>query len=132
MFQARRFSFAPFAPSLPGAQAAQQRRQAENALVVFLHAEAEDEGREKALLGRVLKNVKWLAGKRELRRVVLHSFGHLSESKASAEFAERFLGSLEERLAESGFAVWLTPFGYTCEWELSVFGESIAKVFKTL
>jgi hypothetical protein len=63
---------------------------------------------------------------------VLHSFGHLSESKASPQFAESFLQELAPRLTAAGFAVCVTPFGYTCEWDLSVFGESIAKVFKAL
>ena len=28
--------------------------------------------------------------------------------------------------------VWITPFGWVCEWELSVYGKSLAKVFKSL
>jgi hypothetical protein len=40
--------------------------------------------------------------------------------------------SLAERLRDTGYHVWLTPFGYFCEWELSVYGESLAKVWKEI
>ena len=39
---------------------------------------------------------------------------------------------LAARPGSTGYEVWITPFGYTCEWDLSVHGESMAKVFKTL
>ena len=36
------------------------------------------------------------------------------------------------RLREAGYDVWTTPFGYFCEWDLSVYGESLAKVWKEI
>jgi len=42
------------------------------------------------------------------------------------------LERLAERLRGTGYQVWITPFGYVCEWDLSVYGESLAKVFKAL
>ena len=35
-----------------------------------------------------------------------------------------------ERLAGGGYEVATTPFGWFCEWDLSVYGESLAKVWK--
>jgi len=84
------------------------------------------------VLAAFVKNVKWLAGKRELKNVVLHSFTHLAEAGASPQFAEAFLQSATTRLRNTGYHVTLTPFGWVCEWDLSVFGESLAKVFKSL
>ena len=103
----------------------------EEALVVFLHAEAEDEDKLR-LETKVVKNIKWLANKRNLKNVVLHSFTHLSGSTASPEFAKIFLDSLDQRLANTGYEVRQTPFGYFCEWDLAVYGDSLAKVFKEL
>ena len=37
-----------------------------------------------------------------------------------------------DRLRETGYQVWTTPFGYFCEWDLSVHGESLAKVWKEI
>ena len=76
--------------------------------------------------------IKWLANKRGLRKVALHSFTHLSVSKAEAGFAQACLEDLAGRLGRAGYGVWITPFGYTCEWDLSVYGDSLAKVFKAL
>ncbi len=39
---------------------------------------------------------------------------------------------LAARLRHTGYQVALTPFGWVCEWEFAVFGESLAKVFKSL
>ena len=59
-------------------------------------------------------------------------FTHLSGSTASPEFAQGLLTRLDERLTNTGYQVWQTPFGYFCEWDLSVYGDSLAKVFKEL
>ena len=96
-----------------------------------LHAEAEDETKPR-LETKVVKNIKWLANKRQLKKVVLHSFTHLSGSTASSEFAQGLLDGLEQRLRDTGYEVWQTPFGYFCEWDLAVYGDSLAKVFKEL
>ena len=77
-----------------------------------------------------LKHVKWLANKRDLRQVVLHSFTHLGGETAPAEFAHALLEELAERLTATGYACDTTPFGWFCSWDLEVFGDSLAKVWK--
>lgn len=132
MFQAERFRFSSFEKTLPEAEDREVDEEIIDAAVIFVHAEAEDEARRDKVLSTALKNIKWLANKRQLKNIALHSFTHLSTSKAAPEFAQQFLGDLAERLQTAGYSVWLTPFGYTCAWELSVYGETIAKVFKTI
>ena len=41
-----------------------------------------------------------------------------------------FIEDLAERLRDTGYEVWTTPFGWFCEWDLAVRGESLAKVWK--
>ena len=41
-------------------------------------------------------------------------------------------GTLAERLSETGYEAHITPFGYLNEWDLSVYGESLAKVWKQI
>ncbi|MEE8546794.1 MAG: threonyl-tRNA synthetase editing domain-containing protein, partial [bacterium] len=65
------------------------------------------------------------------KRVVLHFFSHLSESRSSPEFAREVLEDASKRLTSSGYEVHLTPFGYFCEMKLHIGGESLAKVFKS-
>lgn len=129
LFQAKKFYWASFSKTLEDAPAQEVAETVTEALVVFLHAEAEDEANSK-LETKVVKNIKWLANKRGLKNIVLHSFTHLSGSTASPAFAADFLNGLDRRLGDTGYTVWQTPFGYFCEWELAVYGDSLAKVFK--
>ena len=48
------------------------------------------------------------------------------------DFARDFLDELDERLTSTGYEVKQTPYGYFCEWDLSVYGESLAKVWKEI
>ena len=129
LFLARRFAFAPFAAVLPDAPPPPPRQEVLEAVVAFIHCEEGDADKRASVFSRTLKQIKWLAGKRSFRRVVLHSFTHLSASKAAPEFAGAFLEELAGRLARTGYEVALTPFGYTCAWELEVYGETLAKVY---
>ena len=129
LFQAKTFYWKSFSKTLEAVADQSVAETVPNALVVFLHAEAVDESTPK-LETKVVKNIKWLANKRKLENVVLHSFTHLSSSTAPPEFAQDLLNRLDARLSSTGYQVWQTPFGYFCEWDLSVYGDSLAKVFK--
>jgi hypothetical protein len=129
LFLARRFAFEPFAAILPDTPPPPARQEVTDTVVAFLHCEEGDAEKRSSVFTRTLKQIKWLAGKRALRQVVLHSFTHLSTSKAAPDFAEALLEELAGRLRRTGYEVALTPFGYTCAWELEVYGETLAKVF---
>jgi hypothetical protein len=131
LFQASRFHWASFSKTLDDVPEQDVSETVENAVVIFFHAEAEDEDNPR-LETKMVKNIKWLANKRQLKNIVLHSFTHLSGSTASPEFAQSLVNRLDQRLTKTGYRVWQTPFGYFCEWELAVFGDSLAKVFKEL
>lgn len=132
MFLAKQFTFRPFEKTLPEAGDGGSEVRVTDAAIVFVHAEPQDEADPAGIETKFVKNVKWIAGKRGFHNVVLHSFTHLADASASPQFAETFLQSAAARLRNTGYQVALTPFGWVCEWELSVFGESLAKVFKSL
>jgi hypothetical protein len=132
MFLAKQFTFRPFEKTLPEAGDGGGETHVTDAAIVFVHAEPQDETDAVGLETKFVKNVKWIAGKRGFKNVVLHSFTHLADANASPHFAQAFLQSAVERLRNTGYSVTLTPFGWVCEWELSVYGESLAKVFKSL
>jgi hypothetical protein len=129
-FQAKRFRWKNFAKTLPEAEDIDVDQTVDEAVVVFLHAEERDAAERAGVFKKTLKHVKWLANKRGMRNVVLHSFTHLGATSASAEFARGFIEELAERLRATGYAVAITPFGWFCEWDLSVYGDSLAKVWK--
>ena len=133
-FQAKRFAWRSFSKTLPDAADNAAADALEECIVVFAHAEAEDfEADERAsVLRQVLKHVKWLANKRGMRNVVLHSFTHLGAASAEPHLARDFLAELALRLSTGGFCVKTTPFGWMCEWDLGVHGDSLAKVWKEI
>ena len=131
-FQAKRFRWKNFSKTIPEAEDVDVDQTVEGAVVVFLHAEQKDAAERASVFKHTLKHVKWLANKRELRNVVLHSFTHLGAANAPPEFARGFLEELAERLRATGYQVWITPFGWFCEWDLSVHGDSLAKVWKEI
>lgn len=130
MFYAPAWWYRTAERSLADAPEAEREEAVADAAVVFVHAEARDEDDRAGVVRKFLKNVKWLAGKFGTRSVVLHSFNHLSSSKASAEFALGVMDEVSARLEGSGYAVMRTPFGYFNEFKLHVAGDSLAKVFK--
>lgn len=116
--------------SLPEVPDAEGEESVKEAVAVFFHSEAEDEGRRAAVLQKFVKNTKWIAGKFGTKNVVLHSFNHLSMSKSSPEFAMALLTEAVERLERTGYRVTHTPFGYFNEFRMHVAGDSLAKVYK--
>lgn len=133
-FQAKRFRWKTHSKTLPEVADQDLDQEVGETVVVFLHAEAADGDIERgaAVLRQSLKHIKWLANKRGLKNIVLHSFTHLGGVTAPAELAESIIATLQQRLGETGYQVWTTPFGYFCEWDLSVYGESLAKVWKEI
>ena len=133
-FQAKRFRWKTHSKTLPDVPDQEIEKEITEAVVVFVHAEAPDESEAKknSVLRQTLKHVKWLANKRNLKNIVIHSFTHLGGETASPAFAEEFINTVAQRLRETGYEVWSTPFGYFCEWDLGVYGESLAKVWKEI
>jgi hypothetical protein len=131
-FQARRFWWKSFSRTLADASEATVQDEVQDAVVAFVHAEAKDSEPERAdsVFRQTLKHLKWLANKRGCKQVALHSFTHLGGENAEPQFAKEFLERLAERLGGSDYQVKCTPFGWFCEWELSVHGECLAKVWK--
>ena len=132
MFYAPEFWFKTYGKVLDTVPECDVDKSVQNAVVVFYHVEAGDEGREGSVLVKLVKNIKWLCGKFETKNIVLHSFNHLSTSKAPADFTRSLITRARERLLNAGYEVNETPFGYLNEWKIHVAGESLAKVFKDL
>lgn len=129
-FQARRFAWEGHSKTLEDAQGERVRGEALDAVVVFLHSGEGDEADRARIFRHTLKHVKWLANKRGMQQVVLHSFTHLGAKNADPAFASGFIDELAERLRTTGYEVQTTPFGWFCSWELAVYGDSLAKVWK--
>jgi len=133
-FQAKRFWWKTFAKTLAGAAAQEVEADVTDAVVAFIQVEAADLGATRApsVFRQTVKHLKWLANKRGWKTIVLHSFTHLGGGNAEAGAADDFITRLATRLGEGGYEVRITPFGYFNEWDLSVYGDSLAKVWKEI
>ena len=133
MFYVHEFSWKPFAKVLNLTDlSSQEEEKVNDALVIFYHVEREDIERAKKVIEKLVKNIKWLARKFGTSKVVLHSFNHLSDSKAEPEEVLLLINKAKERLSRGGFDLYETPFGWLNEWKMHVAGESLAKVFKAI
>ncbi len=102
-----------------------------NALVAFIQAEENDENDSGKTVTKLIKNIKWASKKNSTKKVVLHSFAHLSESKANPNFSKEIFNKAEERLKNSEFEVFQTPFGYFLDLDIQAPGNSQARIFKS-
>lgn len=104
----------------------------ENIQVAFVHVEQEDIENDKEVGKKLVKNLKWICGKNQVKKVILHSFVHLSESKADPDFTKDLLNRVEVRMVNAGYEVNQTPFGYFLDLHIDAPGFSLARVFKNI
>ncbi len=100
--------------------------------VAFIQAEEGDQAddRKKSVEKKLLNYIKWVCRKNNTNNIVLHSFAHLSESKASPEFTKELFDRVEARLKNVEFEVAQTPFGYFLDLDVQAPGISLARVFR--
>ncbi len=130
MFNTKEFWFRTFRKTVELAEEAEGEEGVEDALVVFINVEKQDEERVGKVVKKAVNNIHWLARKVGRRKVVLHAFAHLSDSKSSVAFAREAIEGMRERLVMRGYEALVTPFGYFLEFRIHVLGESLAKVWK--
>jgi spermidine synthase len=131
MIHTTRFAYSPNLKSLEEAEVVNEDAEYLNALVGFIHVEEKDMENAKHIENNLVKNLKWGARKNNADTIVVHSFAHLSESKADPEFSKEFLEKVKQRLVNAGWHAVQTPWGYFLNLELNAPGESLARVFKS-
>jgi hypothetical protein len=131
MIYCNNFSYKPAIKSLEGAEEITESGAFENVQVAFIQAEETDEtsGRVKSIEKKLLNYIKWASRKNETKKVILHSFAHLSYSKASPEFTKDLFDRIEAKLVNTAHEVAQTPFGYFLDLQVDAPGESLARIF---
>jgi hypothetical protein len=131
MLYTDRFAYNPADKTLEDQPDCSDPGEITNALVGLIHAEALDEKDPVKVEKKLIKNLKWGARKNATQRIVLHTFSHLAETKASAPFTRELIERAAERLHGSGYEVWQTPFGYFLDLDLQAPGRSAARIFSS-
>jgi len=131
MIFCKRFSYNPKSKTLNDFPEITENGSFENTLVAFIQAEAEDEENMKPTETKMVKNLKWAAKKNNTKSVILHSFAHLSNSKADPFFTKKLFDKVEARMKNADYECTQTPFGYFLDIEVVAPGNSEARIFKS-
>jgi len=131
MIYCDRFAFKPTTRTLDDFEEVTEGNVFENALVAFIHAEEKDEADIKGVETKMVKNLKWAAKKNNTRYVILHSFAHLSESKAGPHYTKELFDRVEARMKNADYDCDQTPFGYFLDLEVQAPGVSQARIYKS-
>ena len=129
-YQAKEFSWSGHQQTLADADSSSSGHVTE-AAVIWLHVENCDATEEAKSFKKTLKHIKWIANNKALKHIVLHSFAHLGGDTAEPKFAKAFIERMAKRLEKTGYQVYQSPFGWFCAWNLSIYGDSMAKVFRS-
>ena len=132
MLYTDRFAYNPAVKTLEDQPDCTEPGEIIDTLVGLIHAEAIDEEDPTRVEKKLIKNLKWGARKNATQRIVLHTFSHLAETKASAAFTKGLLDRAAERLQGSGYEIWQTPFGYFLDLDLQAPGRSTARIFTSI
>jgi len=131
MIYCDRFAYKPQVKTLPDFPDFESEEEFENVLTAFIQMEQDDELNPKYFETKLVKSLKWAAKKNETNHIILHSFAHLSMSKAEPHFTKEFFDTVEQRLKNTGYEVAQTPFGYFLDIDVKAPGRSSARIFKS-
>lgn len=130
MIYAEKFAYKTSIKNLEYVEKLAENKQIENALVGFIQIEQQDEDDISKIETKMIKNLKWAAKKNDTNKIVLHSFAHLSLSKADEGITKELFNRAEKRLEKSGYESSQTPFGYFLDLDIQAPGKSLARIFK--
>ena len=131
MIYCEKFGYKPAVKNLDGVEEHTEEKVFENVQTAFIQVEEHDTENPKSTEKKLLNFIKWVARKNNCEDVILHSFAHLSESKADPEFTKQLFDNVEKRLENAGYHTGQTPFGYFLDLEVKAPGFSMARVFKS-
>ena len=127
------FSYQPAVKNIETAEEIREGKSFNDAILAFIQVEESDEVKDlKSREKKLVNHLKWTARKNNTKKVVLHSFAHLSESKASVEFTKQLFYLAEVRLQNAEFETAQTPFGYFLDLKIDAPGFSLARIWASL
>lgn len=127
------FGYSPKIKNLESAEDVVEGAAFKDGIVAFIQVEEIDEEKDlKSREKKLVNHLKWTARKNNCKKVILHSFAHLSESKASVDFTMELFDLAEKRLQNAEFETAQTPFGYFLDLNIKAPGYSLARIWASL
>jgi len=100
----------------------------EDCLVVFT---AVEKGDDEKIADRAVEEIKEIADKVKVKRIVLYPYAHLSSNLADPETGVRILNVMKDKLSES-FEVHKAPFGWYKAFRLSCKGHPLSELSREI
>jgi len=127
------FKYHPSQKNLESAEDISEGAAFQNSILAFIQIEEGDEQYDiKSREKKLVNHLKWTARKNNCNSIILHSFAHLAETKASVEFTKELFDLAEIRLQNAEYETAQTPFGYFLDLEIKAPGYSLARIWATL
>lgn len=127
------FNYTPAQKNLENAEDVTDTGSFSKAILAFIHVEEKDEESDlKSREKKLVNHLKWVARKNDCKSIILHSFAHLADSKASVEFTKSLFDEAEKRLQNADYLVAQTPFGYFLDLSIKAPGFSLARIWASL
>jgi threonyl-tRNA synthetase len=104
----------------------------ENGLVVFSTVEKNDEQEPAQVAANAAASVEEVLGWLKTKKVMVYPYAHLSTSLASREPAISILKTLEEKLAQRGYEVSRSPFGWYKSFTITAKGHPLSELSRTI
>jgi threonyl-tRNA synthetase len=104
----------------------------EDGLVVFSTVEKNDEADPEKITANAAASIEEVLGWLKTKKVMVYPYAHLSTSLASREPAISILKSLESKLAEKGYEVARSPFGWYKSFSITAKGHPLSELSRTI
>lgn len=127
------FSYQPAEKNLEEAEIIETGATYLDSILAFIQIEETDEQHDvKSREKKLVNHLKWVGRKNNCNSVILHSFAHLSNSKATVSFTRQIFNEAEARLRNAGYKTEQTPFGYFLDLKIQAPGFSLARIWAEL
>ncbi len=110
---------------------ANHERRVEDALVLFISMEKQDEGNPKVIDNAVTEIGK-ISDQLKVRTIVLNPFAHLFGELSSLEYAQRTLIEIAQKLETRNLYVVRIPFGWFNELEMKAKGHPLSRIARII
>ena len=104
----------------------------EDGLVVFSTVEKNDEQDPEQIASNAASSIEEVLGWLKTRKVMVYPYAHLSTSLASREPAVSILKTLEDKLAQRGYEVSRSPFGWYKSFTITAKGHPLSELSRTI
>ncbi|MHB0977610.1 MAG: threonyl-tRNA synthetase editing domain-containing protein [Candidatus Aquicultorales bacterium] len=101
-------------------------------LIVFAAVEKSDESDAETIAIKAVQTIESHAEAIKAGTIVIHPFAHLFVELGAVKTAVEILDMTAERLRESGYLVYRTPFGWFNELEIKAKGHPLSRVARQI